>query len=130
MPVYATPPTADDIADLAEQALARLPRRLAQRIPNLGIVVDDLPDEAVCLEMALDSPWDLTGLFRAAPASQRPAAEDSPLPGMIHLFRDPILLEWIETGADLSALVRRVLIHEIAQHLGFSEQEIATLAQS
>ena len=43
------------------------------------------------------------------------------------LYREPILLEWIETGEDLFRLVRNVLIHEIAHHFGFSDDDIAAL---
>ena len=34
-------------------------------------------------------------------------------PDTIRCYREPILLEWIETGEDLFRLVRNVLIHEI-----------------
>ena len=46
---------------------------------------------------------------------------------MILLYRQPILLEWIETGEDLYRLVRNVLIHEVAHHFGFSDAEIEAL---
>jgi predicted Zn-dependent protease with MMP-like domain len=48
-------------------------------------------------------------------------------PDLIFLYRQPILLEWIETGEDLYRLVRSVLIHEIAHHFGFSDEEIAAI---
>ena len=48
-------------------------------------------------------------------------------PDLIFLYRLAILLEWIETGADLAELVRTVLIHEIAHHFGFSDAEIERL---
>ncbi len=46
---------------------------------------------------------------------------------MIVLYRQPILLEWIETGEDLARLVANVMIHEAAHHFGFSDAEIAAL---
>jgi predicted Zn-dependent protease with MMP-like domain len=51
-------------------------------------------------------------------------------PDMIFLYREPILLEWIETGEDLYRLVRNVLVHEIAHHFGFSDAEIAALEKA
>ncbi|MBX6745592.1 MAG: metallopeptidase family protein, partial [Acetobacteraceae bacterium] len=48
-------------------------------------------------------------------------------PDMILLYREPILLEWIETGEDLFRLVRNVLIHEIGHHFGLSDADIARL---
>ena len=46
---------------------------------------------------------------------------------MILLYREPILLEWIETGEDLGRLVHNVLIHELAHHFGFTDADIAVL---
>jgi predicted Zn-dependent protease with MMP-like domain len=48
-------------------------------------------------------------------------------PDSITLYREPILLEWVETGEDLFRLVRNVLIHEIAHHFGFSDDDIDRL---
>jgi acetylglutamate kinase len=43
------------------------------------------------------------------------------------LYREAILIEWIETGEDLARLVASVLVHEIAHHFGFSDAEIERL---
>ena len=51
------------------------------------------------------------------------------MPDRIVLYRQAILLEWIELGEDLFRLVRNVLIHEIAHHFGFSDAEIEALEQ-
>ena len=48
-------------------------------------------------------------------------------PDMITLYREPILVEWVETGEDLFRLVRNVIIHEVGHHFGFSDEEIARL---
>jgi acetylglutamate kinase len=77
--------------------------------------------------MGFDSPWELTGLWRGVPLTQRSVLHAPDQPEMIHLYRLPILAEWIETGEDLRDLVRNVLIHEIAHHFGFSDEEIARL---
>jgi acetylglutamate kinase len=48
-------------------------------------------------------------------------------PDLIFLYRQPILLEWIETAEDLPRLVRSVLVHEIAHHFGFSDADIEAI---
>ena len=53
----------------------------------------------------------------------------APQPDLIFLYRQPILLEWIETGENLYRLVRNVLIHEIAHHFGFSDAKIEALEE-
>ncbi len=46
---------------------------------------------------------------------------------MIVLYRQAILLEWIETDEDLARLVASVLVHEAAHHFGFSDADIEAL---
>ena len=124
---FTTPPTAEEIAELAETELERIPRRLAAHIHGIGILVEEVADDELIAEMGLESPWDLSGVYIGTPLT-RASVSDTPMrPNMILLFREPILLEWIETGEDLSELVRSVLIHEIAHHFGFTDEEIEML---
>jgi predicted Zn-dependent protease with MMP-like domain len=124
---YSVPPGTDDIVELAERALAAIPERLARHLKGVGIVVEEVPDDDTLAEMEIDSPWDLTGLYRGTPLIQQSVGDVAREPDMIFLYREPILLEWIETGEDLYRLVRNVLVHEIAHHFGFSDAEIAAL---
>jgi predicted Zn-dependent protease with MMP-like domain len=121
------PPTADDIADLAEHALAAIPARLTQHIQGLGISVEDMPDDETLDELDIESAWDLTGLYRGTPLTERSVSDIAREPDLIFLYRQPILLEWIETGENLFRLVRSVLVHEIAHHFGFSDADIEAL---
>lgn len=122
-----TPPSADDIADLAERALAGLPPAMARHVRGVGILVDEMPDDDLLAEMGIETPWELTGLYRGVPLPLQSHEDIARAPALIHLFRQPILLEWIETDEDLFRLVRSVLIHEIAHHFGFSDDDIAAI---
>jgi predicted Zn-dependent protease with MMP-like domain len=121
------PPSEDLLAALAEEALEAIPARLARHLAGVGILIDDFPDATTCEEMGLESEWDLTGLYRGTPLGHKSIDDPARPPDTIHLYRMPILLEWIETGVDLRALVRNVVVHEIAHHFGFSDAEIAAL---
>ena len=121
------PPRGDDIFELAERALAAIPERLAQHVRGVGISVEEMPDDDTLNDLGIESAWDLTGLYRGIPLTERSLADIAPQPDLIFLYRQPILLEWIETGEDLFRLVRNVLIHEIAHHFGFSDDDIAAL---
>lgn len=129
MQVHTTPPSADEIIALAERAFEAIPKRLAQQVQGVGIVVEDMPDDETLDDMGIESAWDLTGLYRGVPFGQRSVSDVPMQPDMIFLYRQPILLEWVETGVDLYHLVRNVLVHEIAHHFGFSDAEIAALEQ-
>ena len=122
-----TPPTADDIADLAERALAAIPAPLAEHVRGVAISVEELPDEETLKDLGIESAWDLTGLYSGTPLTERSVSDIARQPDLIFLYRQPILLEWIETGEDLYRLVRNVLVHEVAHHFGFSDGDIEAL---
>jgi acetylglutamate kinase len=124
VPMFGPPPGPDDIAAMAERALASIPPRLARHITNVAITVEDMADDDTLDEMEIESGWDLTGLYRGIPLTQRSVSDVAPEPDMIFLYRQPILLEWIETGEDLFRLVRNVVVHEVAHHFGFSDPDI------
>jgi acetylglutamate kinase len=124
---FGLPPSAEDIAEMAERALAAIPDLLRQRVAGVAILVEDVADEETLDELGIENEWDLTGLYRGVPIGQKEAGGTPRAPDVILLYREPILLEWIETGEDLFRLVRNVLIHEIAHHFGFSDADIAQL---
>ncbi len=124
---FGAPPSADDIAELAERAFAAIPQRLTQHVHGVGISVEELPDDETLDELGIESAWDLTGLYRGIPLTERSVSDIARQPDLIFLYRQPILLEWVETGEDLYRLVRNVLVHEIAHHFGFSDADIEAL---
>jgi acetylglutamate kinase len=124
---YGTPPSLDDILELAEVALSAIPQELRNLVGGTVMAVEEAPDDEILAEMGMESPWELTGLYRGTPLTQKSVLDLPAEPDTIVLFREPILLEWIETGEELFRLVRNVLIHEIGHHFGLSDADIARL---
>ena len=124
---FTVPPSVDDLAELAERALAAIPAPLSQHVSNVGIAVEELPDDETLDDLGIESAWELTGLYQGTPLTERSVSDVARQPDLISLYRQPILLEWIETGEDLFRLVRNVLIHEVAHHFGFSDAAIEAL---
>ncbi len=124
-----TPPTLDDLVALAERALASIPERFTRHARRIAIVVEEMADDKTLDDLGIESGYDLTGLYRGTPMHL--ASEPGPAhePDMILLYREPILLEWIETGEDLYRLVHSVLVHELAHHFGFTDDDITALEQ-
>jgi predicted Zn-dependent protease with MMP-like domain len=122
--VSSTAPTLADIEALAKRLLGRLPPLFKQELGEVVIRVEELPDEETEIEMDLDSPLDLLGLYRGAPLPQRSVSDPRPAIDMIFLYRQPILDYCRETGEDLPAVVRHVLVHEIGHHFGFSDADM------
>jgi predicted Zn-dependent protease with MMP-like domain len=115
------------IAALAERALAGIPAALRRHVAGVSIAVEELADDATLDELGIESAWDLTGLYRGTPLHLRSMGDVARQPDLIFLYRQAILLEWIEEGEDLYRLVRNVLVHEIAHHFGFSDADIEAL---
>jgi predicted Zn-dependent protease with MMP-like domain len=124
---HSTPPSLEDILELAEQALAAMPATLREQVRGTAIIVEDMPDDETLGEMGIEEPWELTGLYRGVPLPQKSVLDTPAEPDTILLYREPILLEWIETGEDLFGLVRNVLLHEIGHHFGLSDADIDRL---
>lgn len=122
-----TPPSIEDILEMAEDALSAIPEALRTMVRGTAILVEEVPEDEIVEAMGLDSPWELTGLYRGVPLTEKGQGDVPAEPDTILLYREPILLEWIETGEDLFALVRNVLIHEIGHHFGLSDEDIARL---
>ena len=127
---FSTPPGLDDLVEMAEHALAAIPEPLRALVRGTAILVEDTPDDDTLREMGIDSPWELTGLYQGIPLTEKSVGDVAREPDRIFLYREPILLEWIETGEDLFRLVRNVLIHEIGHHFGLSDDDIARLEDS
>jgi len=126
---FGLPPSIDDIAILAERALASLPPEFADHVRDVGVVVEDRADDATLHEMNIESAWELSGLYRGTPLTHRSVMDPVRQPDRIFIYREAILLEWIETAEDLYRLVRNVVVHEVAHHFGFSDADIDAIEQ-
>ena len=124
---FGLPPTIEDITILAQRAIAAIPREFMAHTTDIAVIVEERADDETLREMRIESPWELSGLYRGVPLPERSVMAPMRLPDRIFLYREAILLEWIETGEDLFCLVRNVVIHEIAHHFGFSDAEIEAL---
>ena len=121
------PPSLDDLIDLAGAAFAVIPPELARMVEDVAIQVVDFPDDDTCREMALDSPFDLLGLYHGIPFGEKSTSHTPEDVDIIFLYRRPILDYWCDTGEDLAHVVRHVLIHEIGHHFGFSDADMEAL---
>ena len=92
----------------------------------MGWAREDFPDPETVMEMGLQSPFDLMGLYSGVPVGEKDGST-MPAVDMIFLYRRPLLDYWCETEEDLPHLVRHVLIHEIGHHFGFSDQDMITI---
>lgn len=126
-PAFSTPPSLADVDALARAALEGIPETLRAMTAGLVIRVEEFPDESVCAEMELDSPFDLLGLYQGVALTFKSVSDTPTGPDMVFLYRSPILDYWCESGDDLTHLIRHVLIHEIGHNFGFSDADMEAI---
>ncbi|HEU0222967.1 MAG TPA: metallopeptidase family protein [Paracoccaceae bacterium] len=122
---FVTAPSLEDIEALAFDAFGKLPPEFRRACDGVVIRVEDFPDDETLEDMGIEDPYDLTGLYVGVALTERSFADQRTGPDTVWLFRRPILEEWIDRGdVALDRLVAHVLVHEIAHHLGWSDEEI------
>lgn len=120
-------PDAARIEALAHAALARIPAPFAAHLTEVVLVIEEFADDAVLAEMGMEDPFELTGLYSGRPVGEKSAFDTVSLPDTIHLYRRPLLDEWVETGVSLEALVTHVVVHEVGHHFGLSDDDMHAL---
>ena len=130
MRAFGPPPSAAEIEAIARAALERLPEPFAQHLGDIVLVVEEFADEQTLAEMGMEDPFELTGLYRGRPLTEKSVEESGALPDKVSLYRRPILDEWAEGGEELEHLVTHILIHEIGHHFGFSDEDMHALEEA
>jgi predicted Zn-dependent protease with MMP-like domain len=123
-----TAPSLADIERLARAAYDALPAAFRHPCEGLLIRVDDFADDETLAEMEIGDAFELTGLYQGVALTEKSVMDVASEPDTVWLFRRPILDEWADRGdVPLAALVAHVLIHEIAHHFGYSDDDIAAI---
>ena len=97
------PPTAPEIEAIARDALAGLPSPYAEHLGAIVLQVDEEAEPELLAELGIEHP------------------------PMIHLYRIPLLVEWVETGVALEDLITHVIVHEVGHHFGLSDADMHAL---
>jgi predicted Zn-dependent protease with MMP-like domain len=106
-----------DFEQLVSEALDALPEDIAGLMTNVAVTVEDEPPPG----------QPLLGLYEGIPWGRRGPYYAGALPDKITIYRGPI--ERLAGGdhAKLTALVRRVVFHEIAHHFGISDERLVEI---
>lgn len=116
------------IEQLAREAISTLPEPFRAAASLIVLRVEDFASDEVLEAMQLDSPFDLTGMYEGTPMTEKSVSDQPMHPDVIWLYRKPILDEWIERGnVSIAELVTHVMIHEVAHHFGWSDDDIAAI---
>ena len=121
-------PTAADIEAIAEATLRTVPEAFRAEALTVGLIVDEIASDDLMHELEIENPFELTGMYEGIPLIERSVMDQPVKPSAIWLFRRAILDEWVERGdVSLEDLVSHIVVHELAHHFGWSDDDIATI---
>jgi predicted Zn-dependent protease with MMP-like domain len=121
-------PDAALIEALAITAIDALPEAYRAAAKAVALRVEEFPTDEMVESLGIDDPFELTGMYDGVPLTERSVMDQPDRPDAIWLFRRPILDEWAERGnVTLAELVAHVLVHELAHHFGWSDDDIASV---
>jgi predicted Zn-dependent protease with MMP-like domain len=94
-----TAPGLGEFEALADGALAMLlPQPYQKAARDLVIRVEDFAPRRLLLEMGVEDPFELTGLYDGIPMTEKSVTDQPGQPDTIWLFRRPMLDEWADRG--------------------------------
>ncbi len=120
-------PSLGVLESLTIEAYGQLPEKFRGLAKGLQITIAEFPDDEIFEDMALETPFDLLGLFEGRGIGERFSMETGEMPNRITLYRRPILDYWAENNETLGDIVTHVLIHEIGHHFGLSDDDMQAI---
>lgn len=114
-----------------KRAIASLPKEFRERMDNVVIDVEEEPTPADWDHVEGGGPEDdddtLLGLFIGVPLTEVSSGE-TPM-NQIKIFRRPIE-DLSRTEQELRRIIRDTVLHELAHHFGYSEEDLEAFEES
>jgi predicted Zn-dependent protease with MMP-like domain len=120
---FGAPPSADEIEEMGRRVLQSLPAEFLIRCSNVALRVEEFADVETLDEMGIADPFELAGLYRGVPLTDRGHDDPTGL-DIVFLYRRAILDWWAEEDVPLETLIRHLVVHEIGHHFGYSDAEM------
>ncbi len=113
---------------LVREAVGLIPRRFRDEMRNLALVVEPDPSPELLVEMEIEPPDSLYGLYQGTPLTERTWDFGNHLPDRITLYQRPIE-EDCEDEDEIREVIGETLIHEVGHYFGLSEEEIEEIEE-
>jgi predicted Zn-dependent protease with MMP-like domain len=121
--------TRERFRELVAEAIDTIPRRFAQEVKNLAIVVEDEPSADLLAEMEMGPDDVLFGLYQGTPLPERHWDYGNALPDRITLYQAVIEDECEGDEDCIVGEIGDTLIHELGHYFGMSEDEIMEIEE-
>ncbi len=113
-------------ARLVREAWETLPDDILKQVENVDVVVEPWADPATLRRVGVRHRSQLLGHYHGVPRTGRTRGYTLRLPDKISIYQRPIERR-CTTPAEAQALVRHVLLHELAHHFGISDARLKEL---
>ncbi len=128
VPASAIAPDLMMIEQLAHEAISTLPPAFRAAATAIRLRLEEFAPDDILEAMDINDPFELTGLYDGIPMTEKSVSDPQTHPDTIWLFRRAILDEWADRGnVSMAELVSHVLVHELAHHFGWTDEEIAAI---
>ena len=115
----------DEFEALVDQAMASLPPEIDEGLDNVAIIIQDWPSRQQMEDNDIRHRSELLGLYEGVPLTDR-VGYGMVAPDKITIFQRPI--EALRLGrAETIEEIRKTVLHEIAHHLGISDDHLHDL---
>lgn len=112
-----------------ERALAEIPKQFRSYLEEVAFIIQDHPTAEQREQFGIQpGEPDPLGFYDGIPLGER-SSFDGPVPHQdcVYIFRDPLLAFCDEDPQALEREIRITVIHEIAHHFGFDDDEVDEL---
>lgn len=109
--------------ELVINAISELPQYFRNRMENITIHIEDLPDRNTLRRLRFKSPYAILGLYQGVPLTRRGIHYRNVMPDRITIFKKALLRRG-ESNTAIKNNVKRVVIHEIGHYFGLSDAEL------
>ena len=108
---------------IVAEVVRSLPEPFRDRLSNVGIAVEEWPDEDAEAEDLDDEETELLGLYQGVPYGDRQTDYNLVLPDRITIYRGPILAA-SRNEAEAREEIRLTVLHEIGHYFGLGDDEL------
>ncbi|MFZ5831709.1 MAG: metallopeptidase family protein [Planctomycetota bacterium] len=110
----------------------RLPEQVHELLDEVPLIVEDEPSAAILAEAGLGHADELCGWYAGTPLPNRTVEHGLQMPDVVMIFRRGILAASRDrrgrvTTRALREQIRITILHELAHHHGFDEEELDEL---
>jgi predicted Zn-dependent protease with MMP-like domain len=115
----------DQFEQVVIETLDNLPEKFTRFFQNIEVIIEPRFNRTVRQTYGIAPGEVVYGLYEGVPIPER-SSQEMYMPDTITLFQQPLVQDFPDE-ADLREEIRRTVLHELAHHLGISDERLEEL---